>query len=57
MKKYFYGLVLVSITTSITAQTDHRLYEIIEAISPSRIEKDVKTLADFGTRHTLSDTV
>ncbi|MDA0844277.1 MAG: M28 family peptidase [Bacteroidetes bacterium] len=57
MKKYFFGLVLVSITTSITAQTDHRLYEIIEAISPSRIEKDVKTLADFGTRHTLSDTV
>lgn len=57
MKKYFFGLVLVSITTSITAQTDHRLYEIIEAITPSRIEKDVKTLADFGTRHTLSDTV
>ncbi|MDA0677990.1 MAG: M28 family metallopeptidase [Bacteroidetes bacterium] len=57
MKKYFFGLVLVSITTSIMAQTDHRLYEIIEAISPSRIEKDVKTLADFGTRHTLSDTV
>ncbi|MDX1471778.1 MAG: M28 family metallopeptidase, partial [Flavobacteriaceae bacterium] len=30
---------------------------IIESVSAERIKQDVKTLADFGTRHTLSDTV
>lgn len=39
------------------AQTDSRLYDIIEAVSSERIEKDITTLANFGTRHTLSDTV
>lgn len=39
------------------AQTDQRLYDIIDAVSADRIEKDVTTLANFGTRHTLSDTV
>ncbi|WP_322930630.1 M28 family metallopeptidase [Arenibacter sp. GZD-96] len=34
-----------------------RLYEIIDAISSERIKKDVTTLANFGTRHTLSDTL
>ncbi|MEZ4802444.1 MAG: M28 family metallopeptidase [Gelidibacter sp.] len=38
-------------------QTDLKLYDIIDAISAERIKKDVKTLVDFGTRHTLSDTV
>ena len=39
------------------SQTDQKLYDIIEAVSAERIKNDVKTLADFGTRHTLSDTV
>ncbi|MDC1505225.1 M28 family metallopeptidase [Winogradskyella sp.] len=39
------------------AQTDQKIYDIIEAISEERLKNDVKTLADFGTRHTLSDTV
>lgn len=39
------------------SQTDTRLYDIIAAISSQRIEKDITTLANFGTRHTLSDTV
>jgi Zn-dependent M28 family amino/carboxypeptidase len=42
---------------SITAQSDQKLYDIIDAISEERIKNDVKTLADFGTRHTLSDTI
>ncbi|MFT5752063.1 MAG: hypothetical protein ACI828_000734 [Flavobacteriales bacterium] len=42
---------------TLSAQTDTRIYDIIDAVSPDRIKKDVKTLADFGTRHTLSDTV
>lgn len=33
------------------------LYEIAAAVRADRIEADVRTLAGFGTRHTLSDTV
>ena len=32
------------------------LYDIAEAISPERIEQDITTLVNFGTRHTLSQT-
>jgi hypothetical protein len=39
------------------AQTDQKIYDIIDAVSAERIKKDVKTLTEFGTRHTLSDTV
>ncbi|TLF44111.1 M28 family peptidase [Maribacter aurantiacus] len=42
---------------AIFAQTDQRIYDIIEAVSVERIEQDVTKLANFGTRHTLSDTV
>src|SRR6056297_214634 len=49
------GLLLSFITVS--AQTDQRIYDIIEAVSAERIENDITTLANFGTRHTLSDTV
>ena len=34
-----------------------RLYAIAAAVDADRIEADVRTLAGFGTRHTLSDTV
>lgn len=52
-------LLLCAITFSIAlqAQTDPKIYDIINNISEDRIRADVKTLADFGTRHTLSDTV
>ncbi|MEM6687611.1 MAG: M28 family metallopeptidase [Bacteroidota bacterium] len=43
--------------TFATAQTDPRLYDIIEAVSADRIENDIRTLANFGTRNTFSDTV
>lgn len=39
------------------SQTDKRIYDIIEAISAERIEADITKLANFGTRHTLSDTL
>ncbi|MEZ4793865.1 MAG: M28 family metallopeptidase [Flavobacteriaceae bacterium] len=39
------------------SQTDSRIYDIIDAVSAKRIEKDMTTLAQFGTRHTLSDTL
>ena len=38
-------------------QHDERMYDIIEAVSANRIITDVETLANFGTRHTLSDTL
>ncbi|WP_394750580.1 M28 family peptidase [Spongiimicrobium salis] len=45
------------LSTVLIAQTDMRIYDIIDAISEERITKDITTLANFGTRHTLSDTV
>ncbi|MEJ1223651.1 M28 family peptidase [Sediminicola sp. 1XM1-17] len=49
--------VLIFCTTFLFAQTDQRIYDIINAVSSERIEKDVTTLVNFGTRHTLSDTI
>ncbi len=45
------------LTLASFSQTDQKIYNIIDAVSADRIKKDVKTLVDFGTRHTLSDTV
>ena len=36
---------------------DPRIYDIIAASSPDRIEADIRTLAGFGTRNTMSDTL
>ena len=32
------------------------LHEIVQQVSPQRLESDVRTLVKFGTRHSLSDT-
>lgn len=55
MRKIFPLLLLLSGISF--SQQDTRIYDIIDAVSEDRIKSDVKTLADFGTRHTLSDTV
>ncbi|MGC6421645.1 MAG: M28 family peptidase [Flavobacteriaceae bacterium] len=39
------------------AQSDQDFYSIIEGVSVDRIRNDIATLANFGTRHTLSDTL
>ena len=39
------------------SQTDQKIYDIINSVSAERIEKDVRTLANFGTRNTFSDTI
>lgn len=39
------------------AVQDSRVYNIIESVSAERLQKDITKLANFGTRHTLSDTV
>lgn len=36
---------------------DLRLYDIVKAASPERIEADIRKLVSFGTRNTFSDTV
>ena len=36
--------------------TDQRLYNIADAPSADRLQSDITTLVNFGTRHTLSDT-
>ena len=55
--KTFLAFLLLIIPFVCNAQADTRLYDIIEAVSAERIEKDITTLANFGTRHTLSDTI
>lgn len=39
------------------SEVDSLLTKIARAPSSKNIEKDIKTLVDFGTRHTLSDTL
>ncbi len=56
MKNYIFSILFFTATT-LLSQTDSRLYDIINAVSVERIESDITTLANFGTRHTLSDTV
>lgn len=43
--------------TPLRGQVDTRLYDIIDSVSADRIQADITTLAGFGTRHTLSDTL
>jgi len=58
MKNYLLTLLLI-VSSSVVGQTQvsEMLTEIAEAPSAERIEKDINKLVDFGTRHTLSDTV
>lgn len=56
------ALVLLPVVASSAAAqdapaTDLRIYDIIESASAERVEADIRTLADFGTRNTLSDTL
>ena len=56
MKKTITTLLL-GVCVILNAQTNPKIYYIINNISSTRIENDIKTLANFGTRHTLSDTI
>src|SRR6056300_752526 len=52
------SLVFFGISTSnVQAQTDQDIYSIIDQVSATRIEQDITSLVNFGTRHTLSDTL
>ena len=39
------------------AQSESDFYKIINQVSVERIKNDITVLANFGTRHTLSDTI
>ncbi|MDA9937082.1 M28 family metallopeptidase [Flavobacteriaceae bacterium] len=56
MKKRFFIFAFLCFLIS-TAQTKNVLYDIIDNTSSKRLENDIRKLADFGTRHTLSDTL
>lgn len=57
MQKPILLYLFFSISSMILAQTDQKIYDIIDTVSAERIKNDVKTLTEFGTRHTLSDTI
>jgi len=56
MKNLFLASLLFT-SSFLSAQSDQKLYDIIEAVSAERLQKDVQTLVDFGTRNTFSDTI
>ncbi|HEV2146403.1 MAG TPA: M20/M25/M40 family metallo-hydrolase, partial [Longimicrobiaceae bacterium] len=39
------------------AGDDPRIFEMVAAVSPARLERDIHSLVGFHTRHTLSDTL
>lgn len=47
----------VQAQTADAPATDLRIYDIIDGASPARVEADIRTLAGFGTRNTMSDTL
>ena len=47
-------ILLVSLPA--ISQQDPRIFDIINEVSAERIEKDIRQLVNFGTRHTMSDT-
>lgn len=55
--KFTLLLFLISITSFAQSEISQLLTEIATAPSAERIEKDIRKLVSFGTRHTLSDTL
>tara|TARA_R110002033_G_scaffold41716_9_gene82566 strand:- start:4202 stop:5548 length:1347 start_codon:yes stop_codon:yes gene_type:complete len=55
--KHLIPLFLLLLSLNAFTQTDQKIYDIVDAISEENLRNDVKKLADFGTRHTLSDTI
>ncbi|ULC58896.1 M28 family metallopeptidase [Flaviramulus sp. BrNp1-15] len=50
-------IFLFFLSNLLTAQTNQKIYSIIDSVSAQRIEKDIQTLVNFGTRNTFSDTI
>ena len=41
----------------VPSREDPRIHAIVAAVSAERMERDIRTLVGFGTRHTMSDTI
>jgi len=50
-------LLFISLNNYSQNNSDSKIFEIISQVSDERIKNDILTLANFGTRHTLSDTI
>ena len=57
MMKYIYILFIILNLNTGFAQENHKIYDIIDAVSKENIKQNVEKLVSFGTRHTLSDTL
>ncbi|WP_142783599.1 M28 family metallopeptidase [Changchengzhania lutea] len=55
--KFLYVIILFLVSFKISAQTNQKIYNIIDAISEEHLRIDVRTLTNFGTRNTFSDTL
>ena len=55
--KYTLLFTFFLLSISISSQEQQILYNIIDSVSVERIKSDIKTLVDFGTRNTFSDTI
>ena len=55
--RFLIFLFLISLNAYSQNNYDKVIFNIISDISDKRIKDDIVTLANFGTRHTLSDTV
>lgn len=56
MKKLLVIALLISFNYNFS-QNQQDIYNIIDAVSTERIQNDVQTLVNFGTRNTFSDTI
>jgi Zn-dependent M28 family amino/carboxypeptidase len=54
--RHIYIIGFLSFSQLFFGQTDSKIYSIIDQIDTKRIESDIRTLANFGTRNTFSDT-
>ena len=65
MKNYYLTFTFLLLFFQLNAQDpadappaiDMRMYQIIENVSADRLERDIRRLANFGTRNTFSDTL
>ena len=55
--RFLIFLLFISLNSYTQNNYDKVIFNIISDISEERIKDDIVTLANFGTRHTLSDTV
>ena len=55
--RFLFFLLLIGLNSYSQNSSDKEIFSIISKLSEERIKNDTITLANFGTRHTLSDTV